>query len=48
MSNKVDNKTVFHNCSLQGLCFKKNTNDLNENSSQENIINILDELNNSY
>ena len=41
-SSKVDNKTVFHNCSPQGPCFKENSNDLNEN-----IINILDELNNS-
>ena len=41
-SNKVGNETVLHNCSPQGPCFKENSNDLNEN-----IINILDELNNS-
>ena len=39
--SKVDNETVFHNCRLQGLCFKENSNDLNEN------IDIFDELNNS-
>ena len=41
-SNKVDNETVFLNYSPQGPCFKENSDDLNEN-----IINILDELNNS-
>ena len=41
-SNKVDNESVFHNCSPQGPCFKENSNDLNEN-----IINIFDELNNA-
>ena len=42
-SNKVDNETVFHNCSPQGPGFKINSNNLNEN-----IINIFDELNNSF
>ena len=41
-SNKVDNETVFHNCSPQGPCFKENSNDL-----KDNIINISDELNNA-
>ena len=41
-SNKVDNESVFHNCSSQGSCFKENSNDLNGN-----IINIFDELNNA-
>ena len=41
-SNNVDNETVFNNYSPQGPYFKENSNDLNEN-----IINILDELNNS-
>ena len=42
-SNKIDNETVFHNCSPQGPGFKDNSNDLNEI-----IINIFDELNNSF
>ena len=42
-SNKVDNETVFHNCNPQGPGFKINSNNLNEN-----IINIFDELNNSF
>ena len=42
-SNQIDNETVFHNCSPQGPGFKDNSNDLNEN-----IINIFDELNNSF
>ena len=37
-SNKIDNETVFHNCSPQGPGFKDNSN----------IINIFDELNNSF
>ena len=41
-SNKVDNESVFHNCSPQGPCFKENSNDL-----KDNIINIFDELNNA-
>ena len=41
-SNKVDNESVFHNCSPQGPCFKENSNDL-----KDNIINISDELNNA-
>ena len=41
-SNKVDNESVFHDCSPQGPCFKEDSNDLNEN-----IINIFDELNNA-
>ena len=40
-SNKVDNESVFHNCSLQGPCFKEISNDL-----KDNIINIFDELKN--
>ena len=42
-SKKVDNETFFYNDSPQGPSFKKNSNDLNEN-----IINIFDELNNSF
>ena len=42
-SNKVDNETVFHNYSPQGPGFKINSNNLNGN-----IINIFDELNNSF
>ena len=42
-SNKVDNATVFHNCSPQRPGFKENSNDLNEN-----IINTFDELNNLF
>ena len=42
-TNKVNNETVFHNCSPQGSGFKENSNDLNEN-----VINIFDELNNSF
>ena len=41
-SNKVDNETIFHNCSPQEPCFKENSNDLNES-----IIYIPDELSNS-
>ena len=41
-SNKVDNKSVFHNCSPQGPCFKKISNDL-----KDNIINIFVELKNA-
>ena len=40
--NKVDNETIFHNCSPQEPCFIENNNDL-----KDNIINIFDELNNS-
>ena len=42
-TNKVNNDTVLHNCSPQGSGFKENSNDLNEN-----VINIFDELNNSF
>ena len=41
-SNKVDNETVFHNCSPQGPCLKENSNDL-----KDNLVNIFDELNNA-
>ena len=42
-SNNVDNETVFYNCSPHGPGFKENSNDLNEN-----IIDILDESNDSF
>ena len=41
-SNKVNNKTVFHNYSPKGPCFKENSNELNEN-----IFNKFHELNDS-
>ena len=41
-SNKVDNESVFHNCSPQGPSFKEISNDL-----KDNIINIFDELKNA-